>query len=283
MTIGWVAARQLAHASGLPLPAKTMPIRRALGATLAEALRAELQHPPHDSAAMDGYAVCGDAPWQVVGRIAAGAMCRGRLESGQAAEIATGVIVPEEATAVLPYEYAERVGNTVKGPIEHGGHIRRAESEIPSGTVLVPGGTPVSPTVLALAASTGHDSIVVRPRPRVAVIVTGDEVVPAGRPDHGKVRDAIGPMLPGLLSWLGATLTTLEYVKDNRSLLMKALTADANVIVTTGASSAGIGDQLHTALQAVSAEVLINGVACRPGHPQLLAPRRRQIRGWASR
>lgn len=133
---------------------------------------------------------------------------------------------------------------------------------------MVPAGAVVTPIMLALAASVGHDTMIVRPRPRVAVIVTGDEIIGAGLPPRGKIRDAIGPMLPGLLTRMGAQLTSVEHIPDTSALLTNALTVDADVIVTTGASSVGVGDHLHRAL---AAEVLVNGVSCRPGHPQSLA------------
>lgn len=271
MMMDWSAARHLPHSAAVSLPAVTVPTHDALGATLATPLTARLAHPPHDTAAMDGYAVTGEAPWQIVDRVLAGEVPRAPLRQGQAVEIATGAMVPEGTESVLPYEQATRSGDVVKGAATSGRHVRRAGSEVPEGTELVPAGARITPTVLALAASAGHDAITVHRRPCVAAIVTGDELVHEGVPQPGRIRDAIGPMLPGLLTWMGADLTGVEHVPDTGDALRRALEVDADVVVTTGASSVGVGDQLPRVLTELSAELLVNGVACRPGHPQLLA------------
>ncbi|RNL82680.1 molybdopterin molybdenumtransferase MoeA [Halostreptopolyspora alba] len=267
----WSAARHLPHSSVAPLPVVTPRTNDALGATLATPLTARLAHPPHDTAAMDGYAVTGQAPWQVVDRVMAGQVPRGPLGAGQAVEIATGAMVPDGTDSVLPYEHATRSGDVVKGTVPSGRHVRRSGEEVPAGTELAPVGTRVTPTVLALAASAGHDTIAVHPRPRVAVVVTGDELVHEGIPGSGRIRDAIGPMMPGLVTWMGAELTGVDHVPDTGDALRSALAAEADVVVTTGASSVGARDQLPRVLTELSAELLVNGVACRPGHPQLLA------------
>lgn len=271
MTMDWSAARHLPHSSVAPVPVTTLRTNDALDATLAAPLTARLAHPPHDTAAMDGYAVTGDAPWQVVDRVLAGQVPRGPLGAGQAVEIATGAMVPDGTESVLPYEHAIRSGDVVKGTVPSGRHVRRAGEEVPAGAELVPVGTRVTPTVLALAASAGHDTVAAHPRPRVAVVVTGDELVHEGIPSSGRIRDTIGPMLPGLVTWMGAELTGIDHVPDTGEALHSALAADADVVVTTGASSVGAGDQLPRVLTELFAELLVDGVACRPGHPQLLA------------
>lgn len=108
-------------------------------------------------------------------------------------------------------------------------------------------------------------------RPRVAVIVTGDELLQSGPPRPGRVRDAIGPMLPGLL--VGADLVGTTLVRDDPSVLADALTCatQADVLVTCGATSVGPADHLRRVLHDLGADILVSGVACRPGHPMLLA------------
>ncbi|MDT7787033.1 MAG: molybdopterin molybdotransferase, partial [Pseudonocardiales bacterium] len=116
----------------------------------------------------------------------------------------------------------------------------------------------------------GHDTLLVHRRPRAAVIVTGDELLQAGPPRPGRVRDAIGPMLPGLLT--GADLLGTTHLRDDPSALADALTFDAaDVLVTCGATSVGTADHLRRVLADLEAEILVSGVACRPGHPMLLA------------
>jgi molybdopterin molybdotransferase len=125
--------------------------------------------------------------------------------------------------------------------------------------------------------------------PQVAVLVTGDEVVRAGLPPAGRIRDALGPLLPGLIDWAGGSARPVTYLPDGRAALMTALTraagegarrgagaggglgAGASVVVVCGATSRGPADHLRPALRELGAELLVDSVACRPGHPQLLA------------
>lgn len=104
----------------------------------------------------------------------------------------------------------------------------------------------------------------------MAVVVTGDELLHSGPPRPGRVRDAIGPLLPGLLT--GADLLGTTHLRDDPSALADALTFDqADVLVTCGATSVGPADHLRRVLADLEAEILVSGVACRPGHPMLLA------------
>ncbi|MDX8148951.1 molybdopterin molybdotransferase MoeA [Lentzea sp. BCCO 10_0061] len=151
-----------------------------------------------------------------------------------------------------------------------GRHIRRRGEDWSAGDELIPAGSLISPAVVGLAAAAGHDTLLAHRRPRVAVIVTGDELLHTGPPRPGRVRDAIGPMLPGLLT--RADLIGTTHLRDDASALAEALTSDqADVLVTCGATSVGPADHLRTVLSGLDAEILVSGVACRPGHPMLLA------------
>ncbi|MDP9845602.1 molybdopterin molybdotransferase MoeA [Streptosporangium lutulentum] len=281
--LSWEAARRVAASAAGPLPAVEVPLRLAYG-RLAEPLRALVPVPGADVAAMDGYAVAGAPPWRVAGLVLAGGEAFGAaLAPGTAVEIATGAPVPEGAEAVLPYEAAVR-GNspapdrerTVSGAIEPGRHIRRRGEDCPQGTVVLAAGSVVTPAVLGLAAALGHDTLPVGPRPVVSVLVTGDEVVTEGLPGPGRVRDAIGPMLPGLVAWAGGRAEEPLWLPDGAPALAAALSGAGDgppgeVIVVCGASSKGPADHLREVLAGLGAEILVDGVAVRPGHPQLLA------------
>ncbi|GIJ45423.1 molybdopterin molybdenumtransferase MoeA [Virgisporangium aliadipatigenens] len=207
------------------------------------------------------------------------------LPPGTAVEIATGAVVPPGADAVLPYEDAvvlpgdgmkiesRPVGETGREGRAHGGrHIRRTGEDYPAGTVLLAEGTALTPAALALAAATGYDTVRVRPRPRVGVIVTGREVRASGLPEPGRVRDAIGPLLPGLIARAGGHPRFGTRLGDDRAALAEALRdKGSDVVVVCGATSVGAADHLRAALKDVDASVLVSGVACRPGHPQLFA------------
>jgi molybdopterin molybdotransferase len=130
----------------------------------------------------------------------------------------------------------------------------------------------VTPAVLGLAASVGYDRLGVHRRPRVGVVVTGAELLSCGLPAPGRVRDAIGPLLPGLVHSAGGEMTRSVRLFDDRAALVKALDRrDCDVVVVCGATSVGAADHLRGALDAVAARIRVHGVACRPGHPQLFA------------
>ncbi|GIH28229.1 molybdopterin molybdenumtransferase MoeA [Acrocarpospora phusangensis] len=271
--VPWDRARRVAYRAAAPLPAADLPFSGAYGARLAEPLRALIPLPRDDVAAMDGYAVAGRPPWRVVGRVlAGGSPYGGTLRSGTAVEIGTGAPVPVGAEAVLPYEASTGVDGVVFGEIEPGRHIRRRGEDCARGEPLLAAGTLVTPVVLGLAAALGHDLLRVRPRPVAEVLVTGDEVVRAGVPGPGRVRDAVGPMLPGLIAWAGGEALPSRYLPDGERVLARALDDGAgDVVVVCGASSRGPADHLRDVLAAAGATVLVDGVAVRPGHPQLLA------------
>lgn len=254
-------------------------LAEARGTTLAAELRAAVPLPPFDTSAMDGYAVAGPGPWRLVGRVLAGEGRSRALSTGEALEVATGAPVPSGAEAVLPYEQAKVTGTpdqSVRGDSEPGRHIRRRGEECAPGTVLLEPGTPVTPLVLGLAASVGIDHLTVRPRPRVAAVVTGDELLRSGVPGAGQVRDAIGPTLRGLVSWFGGDLVEMVHVGDEPGELDSALDGlvarlSPDLLVTCGASSAGPADRLPGLLAQRGAALIVDGVECRPGHPQALA------------
>jgi molybdopterin molybdotransferase len=291
--MSWETARVVAAGAACPLEPLPVPLPEALGCRLAAPLRALVAVPGVDTAAMDGYAVAGPGPWRIVGRVlAGGAFGEGVLRAGEAVEIATGAPVPAGSASVLPYERAVAGEAWVDGLAEPGRHIRRRGEDIPEGAAVLGAGAVVTPVALGLAAALGHDELVVRPRPRVTVLVTGDEVVHEGLPGPGRVRDAIGPFLPGLVEWAGGRVVDTTRLRDGAAPLRGALAAlmaaagpgapgsvpgpgggvaAADVVVVCGASSKGPADHLRAVLGGLGAEVLVDGVAVRPGHPQLLA------------
>ncbi|KOX16031.1 molybdopterin biosynthesis protein [Nocardiopsis sp. NRRL B-16309] len=245
----------------------------ALGAVLGADLVSAIDVPALDTAAMDGYAVAGEGPWSVLGRSLAG---RGtpvaRLRRGEAVEIATGAVVPDGTLAVLPHEEARASGDVVHGTCAPGRHIRRRGETVPAGALAARRGAPVTPALLGLAAGLGLDGLPVT-RPAVRVFITGDEIVHSGRPRPGSVRDAIGPVLPGLVAWAGGRCEGRKALPDGRAALVSALDGlpGDRVAAVGGSSSAGPADHLRAALAELGARTVVDGVACRPGHPQLLA------------
>ncbi|WP_017584113.1 molybdopterin molybdotransferase MoeA [Nocardiopsis valliformis] len=270
----WARARERARLLGEESrsPVRELPLGRALGGVLAGDLRALVGLPAFDASAMDGFAVAGPGPWHLVGTQLAGVPVAGlSLGAGEAVEIATGARVPKGTEAVLPYELAEVVEGRVRGEALPGRHVRWSGEETAPGETVLAAGAEVTPAVLGLAASLGHDALAVR-LPTVTVLVTGDEIATNGLPGEGVVRDAIGPLLPGVVSWAGARLDRVRTLGDGYEDLTEALTtAGSDVVVVCGSSSKGPADHLRGVLGAMGARTVVDGVACRPGHPQLLA------------
>jgi molybdopterin molybdotransferase len=272
MRTPWPQARRIARDIAKPLDAVIVPLAAASGAALATHLEAWLPQPLCDIAAMDGYAVAGPAPYLLVDRILAGDARCTVLLPGQAAEIATGAPVPSGTDAVIPYEQARQDGEEISGIIPERCHIRRRGEDFGAGQVLVAEGTVVNAPVAGLAAGLGHDALSVYQRPRVRAVLTGNELLLAGTPEPGRIRDAIGPMLPGLVRAAGGEVIDMTPCRDDAVALVHRLeSADEDVLVVCGATSAGAADHLRTALARMNATIIIEQVACRPGHPQLLA------------
>ena len=168
---------------------------------------------------------------------------------------------------------AGRVGLTGSAPSRR--HVRPRGEECTAGDLLLPAGVRVQASVVGLASSTGADSLLVRRPPRVRALVTGDEVVSAGLPRPGQVRDAVGPLLPDAVRVLGGDLVGLDRCGDGADELGTALSAamdsDADVLLTCGMAGAGPADRLRPWLASVGARLVVDGVAVRPGHPQVLA------------
>ncbi|MFC7041406.1 molybdopterin-binding protein, partial [Nonomuraea rubra] len=265
--VAWAEARRFAHEAASPAPPVRVALGRAAGLTLAQDLVVATPLPAFDTSAMDGFAVSGPGPWTIAGSARPGRpWTGGSLAAGQAVEISTGAVVPPGTWAVLPVESAavrdDRValagepavtrdgtdavpgepaaardgGFAVPG-LARGKHIRYTGEDAPAGACLAPAGTPVGPPLLGLAATCGYDELLVRRAPAVVAIVTGDELATNGLPGPGRVRDALGPLLPSLIAELGGRLDGLVHVPDQPVAALAeaaAASAGADVVVVTG-------------------------------------------------
>jgi len=273
MATPWREAVALAAGAATPLPPEDVPLAEAPGRVLAAAVAALTDLPGSDTAAMDGYAVSGPGPWTVAGQVLAGGPPWGAtVGPGSAVEIMTGAVVPAGTVAVVPYEHTTRTHAVVSGPLGDRAHIRRAGEDARAGDEMVPAGRPVTAAVAGLLAQAGADVVRVHARPRVRLLVTGDEVIAAGAPAAGQVRDVFGPMAPALVTAAGGVLHDHRLLPDDPGVLAAALlAADAEVVAVSGSSSAGRADHLRAVLAAAGGRPVVDQVACRPGHPQLLA------------
>ncbi|MFV0128834.1 molybdopterin molybdotransferase MoeA [Streptomyces sp. HMX112] len=157
-------------------------------------------------------------------------------------------------------------------PVLPGQDIRPRGQECRSGDQLLPAGALVTPAVLGLAAAAGYDELRTVERPRVEILVLGDELLTAGLPHGGLIRDALGPMLGPWLRALGVDVLATRRIGDDADALYAAVTgSEADLVVTTGGTASGPVDHVHPVLRRAGAELLVDGVKVRPGHPMLLA------------
>jgi molybdopterin molybdotransferase len=275
----WPEARAIAGRApraGARRAPVSVALDSALGLVLAAPLVAQSDLPSFDTSAMDGWAVAGPGPWAVrEDGVLAGHARSESLSDGEAVRIATGARIPADTTAVIRSEHGR---TDDKGRLHavrdvgHGQDIRPRGQECRSGDQLLPGGTLVTPAVLGLAAAAGYDTLTAVPRPRVEVLILGDELLTEGLPRDGLIRDALGPMLPSWLRALGAEVTAVRRLGDDAKALHKAITGStADLIVTTGGTASGPVDHVHPTLRRIGADLLVDGVKVRPGHPMLLA------------
>ena len=272
--VSWDYARTTASGAASSLLHELVSLSQGLDRRAADDYFALCDLPPYTTSAMDGWAVSGQGPWKIVGDVKAGAPSKRRLEEGTAVRIATGAVIPDGTLGVLRWEVAEEFDGEIRATEVAGADIRPAGEECRKGDLLVSRGSRLSPAVLGLLASTGYDNVKVFRRPRVAILLLGDELQRVGIPIGGMVRDSLGPQLPGWLERLGAEVVSLSYVTDEVDAVVRAI-SDAeplcDLIVTTGGTADGPRDHVHAALGKLRAQFLIDRVRSRPGHPSLLA------------
>ena len=279
-----------------PRAAQAVPLLDAVGCVLAHQVRADAPLPAFDASAMDGYAVraadlagaSADAPvvLPLTGDLPAGAPAPLSLEPGTAIRIMTGAPVPHGADAVVPVEATDAGGGTdaAGGPgtgevriseqPRVGAHVRPAGDGVRVGDVLVEAGVRLRPRHVALLAAAGHATVPVRPRPRVVVVSTGDELVEVGQPlAFGQVHDSNSPALVAAARAAGALAQRVRAVGDETSgpgsllgVLVDAAQR-ADVLVTTGGVSAGAYDVVKAVLSQTGAARFV-AVAMQPGKPQ---------------
>ncbi len=261
------------------LPARAVPLHEALGLTLDEDIAADLDLPPFNKALVDGYAIrsvelTGVGCRFVVGEeIPAGRTPTRPLARGEAALVMTGAPLPEGTDAVVMIERTRRDGLTVlmdEGEIPPGRNLMPRATEMRVGDVVLTKGMRLNPPRLGLAASVGRTSLQIIPRPRVAILTTGDELVEPGiKPGPGQIRNSNATMLAALAEQSGATVDLLPTAPDAIGLLTEALQRglSADILLIAGGVSAGNRDLVPSALSASGAEQIFHKVRMKPGKP----------------
>ncbi len=278
--VDWDKARTLVYEAGRAAtgPAEQVSLTAADGRTLAEPLRALTDLPAYPTSSIDGWAVRGPAPWRPVGRVLAGSPAPPLGSDGTCVEIATGAMVPTGADALIRVEDSTRdADELVHGTQRAVPDWRLPGEEAYRGEELLPAGTAVDPAVVGLAATCGYETLAVRPIPRAALLVFGDELLTSGPPGAGRVRDSLGPQMPGWLRRCGAVIDAADVIGPVRDTLeahvaaIRAALDVADLVCTTGGTMHGPVDHLHPALAELGAEYVVNTVAVRPGFPMLLS------------
>lgn len=259
---------------------ETVPLAAALGRVLALPVEAERPLPPHDAAAVDGYAVfCDDlAPagvtWLPVrGTVAAGHPLDRPARRGEALRIFTGAPLPPGPDTVVMQEGCQRDGGAVgiPGGVTRGSHRRRTGEDVAAGAVALAAGRRLQPQDLGLAAALGRSQLTVYRRPRVALFSGGDELRDPGEArSPGGLYDANRPVLGALLDQLGCAITDLGILPDDPATIVGALcpaAAEHDLVLGSAGMSVGDEDHIGAALVAAGGRLDLHRLAIKPGKP----------------
>ena len=266
-----------------PLPAREVGLGDALGCVLAADVAAAEDLPPFANSAMDGFAVRAadltgagqDRPvaLKIAGEVFAGTGRLPTVEPGAAARIMTGGAVPPGADTVVPVEQASVEGDTVLVRVDPGarGFVREAGEDVRAGTVVLERGRVLDPAAIGMLASVGRRQVPVHPRPRVAVVSTGDELVDPGDPlGPGQIRDSNSWLLAAQVRAAGMEAFRCGRLRDDPEALRRGFAlaaADGDLVLTSGGVSVGERDYTKQVL-ATLGDVRSFRVAMQPGMPQ---------------
>ena len=264
------------------LPAEAIPLHAAAGRVLAGAIVSTVDVPGFDRATMDGYAVMADStegaspynrvPLSVIGDAMPGSPFSKSCPPGAAVRIMTGAPIPAGCDSVLPAEFVEaEPGSSTRvmavAVVSPGKNVGRRGEDIVRGATLFEAGRVLRPQDLGVMSSIGHGTVNVIRKPRVRLVITGNELLPAGSmPRDFQITDANGPMLTALAERDGGIVDFPGLVPDEPGAILDALRAGADVVVVSGGSSVGIEDHAPMLLSEHGA-LAVHGVAMRPSSP----------------
>ncbi len=269
-----------------PLAPELFPLDAALGLVLAEAVVAGADLPPFANAAMDGYALraadiagaTAERPTRlrVTGEAPAGTTPFARVEAGTAVRIMTGAPLPAGADAVVRFEetddgQSEPGAVLIRNAAGQGSNVRPAGEDVATGAPVLSAGTRLRPAEIAILAALGHESVLAHRRPRVAILATGDELVPAGATlGPGQIHDSNGPALAAMVRQAGGEPVQLGIARDAqddlRAHFAGALASGVDLIVTAGGVSVGDYDLVKEVLRA-DGRIDFWRVRIKPGKP----------------
>jgi len=273
-----------------PLGTEVISLENAHGRVVAETVIARDPVPHFRRATMDGYAVRSrdvfgaseslPAFLSIVGSVEMGKPSACTVGTNEACAIPTGGALPDGADAVVMVEHTERLDETtieVYKPVAPGENVLGVGDDIPEGEQILQPGRALKPQDLGVLAAVGVTEVEVYKRPKVAIISTGDEIVPSKTPSPlppGLIRDINTHVLASMVSEAGAVVGRKELIKDDPDALIdisRKCLEDHDVVLLSGGSSVGSRDYTLDVLEQLpDAEVLVHGVAMRPGKPTIL-------------
>jgi molybdopterin molybdotransferase len=275
-------ARALVLAEARPIGAEDVALADALGRVLAEDVLAARDVPPFANSAMDGFALRAAAAGsrlRVTGESRAGAPAAVAVGDGEAVRISTGAMLPEGADAVLQIERVQDEGDAIVlgDDVAPGRNVRHPGEDLRAGAPVLAAGTVLGAAELGAAVNAGRGAVRCALHPRVAILATGDELVPPGAPlGPGQIHDSNAPMLRALAVQAGARVTTARLADDRGATEagIRGALDGADLVVLSGGVSVGPHDHVKPALAACGVEEVFWRVALRPGRPTWFGVRR---------
>jgi molybdopterin molybdotransferase len=273
---------------------EAIDIADATGRVLADSIASRLDFPHWDNSAMDGYAVrfadiaassqTNGIALEVIEEIPAGSQPQREIQSGQAARIFTGAILPSGADTIVMQEDTTRQGNivSIRQAPKLGAFVRHRGEYARSGDLLLTPGCTLNPPEIGLLAATGCSQVTVYRRPRVAILSTGDELVPPSQIlQPGQIVDSNHYAIASFVRQAGAIPIWMGIVPDDRAKLTAAMSESidsADCVISTGGVSVGDYDYVEDILAELGGDIHIRSVAIKPGKPLTVANFRRDNR-----
>jgi len=261
------------------LEIEEVELEEALNRVLAEDIKAPIDSPPFSRSTVDGFAIRSiDTPGKlrVIGKIEIGEYSNIKLSAGEAVEVDTGSMIPEGADAVVKVEDVIREGDyiIVNKKVSLGLNVAWVGSDIPKGHIIAYRGSILDPQTISSLASVGIRKVKVIRKPRVSIIITGNELIePGSELIPGKIYETNSFYLISRLKEIGAEVVRRRVVKDDLSIIKREIIEalkDSDVIIATGGSSAGERDFLHHSIRELG-RIIVHGVRFKPGKPTILA------------
>lgn len=254
-------------------------ISKAANRVLADPIISPIDLPPFDNSAMDGFAFANPQDWKTpmkcVGTSAAGTPYEGTVEKGQAIRIMTGALVPTDCDSVMPVENTsfDDTANTVSFTEQPtlGAHIRKKASYLAEDAITISSGTVIDAGIVSILASFGRSRVLVRAKPRVSIITTGDELVPVDvQPGKGQIRNSNAHMLEALIESVGATPIRYEITPDDPVAIKKRFEeaiVNSDIVLSVGGVSMGDFDFVRDTILELTDSPSFWKVQIKPGKP----------------